>query len=174
MRISQIPGNRPDKTTLRVRNNDTVKLTYGQPVVLSPATTADLKIDGLYVVRPSVATAGKLVLQYGVVIDPGGIDINYLGNVLTFGMVTLPVAANSRANVGTAYSTHAAITAPTGLTIDFTNDCLTGLTVVAPTTSNFTRYNLVDTIAADQGNGTTPAAGLVFLVNVRVFVTMGY
>lgn len=169
MKLNLNIGNRADRVAVRVANADTVTLPFGTPAILNIGATANLKVDGRDVVRPSVP-ASPLGLLAGLIVDPQGLAINALGNAVVGGVVIVPVIANTRATVGTAYGAQAAITAPTGLTIDTTNNMLTGLTVVAPTTSNWCPFVLLDTIPANQGQGTTPSTGLFLTVQVRVLV----
>lgn len=165
-------GTKPEHITARVFNSDTVTLPVLSPAYLDFVTATPSTQDGLNVQRPSVAIAsGQTGYYYGLVVTPGGILPNTYGDVVIFGFIAnVPIIANTRANTGTPYSTQAAITAGSGLTVDTTNNYLTGLTLISKSQSNIAPAILLDTIPANQGNGTTPATGVVFLYNARVLI----
>lgn len=168
MTFKELAGNRPEDLSIRIFNADTVTLPFGTPVMFKIGASADLKVDGRNVARPSQVNALGLIA--GIISNPQGVAINALDNAKIGGVIQVPVIANTRANTGVAYGAQGAVAANTGLTIDTTNDLLTGLTVVAPTTSNWMPFILLDAIAANTGQGTTPATGLFLTVTVRVLV----
>ena len=170
MNTGQNDGNKPEILTVRVQNVDTVTLPAFTPVYLNFTTTPNATLDGVGVQRPSVALGAGIGESYGMVITPNLLP-NQFGDCIIFGVVAnVPVIANTRANTGTAYGTQSAVSAGAGLTVDTTNNYYTALTLITKSQSNTAPAILLDAIAANTGNGTTPAAGLFLTVPVRCLI----
>ena len=163
-------GQKPEFLTVRIQNADTVLLPVLTPVYYNYTSVANQMYDGVSVQRPHVALAAGIGEYCGLVVTPNLLPGQF-GDAVIWGVIyNVPVIANTRANTGTAYGAQSAVSAGAGLTVDTTNDYLTALTTISKSQSNTAPAILLDAIAANTGQGTTPASGLFLTVNVRVAV----
>ena len=116
MRFKQV-GNKHDLLGVVIKNNDTVQINVGQPVVLS------MDGDGVDVVLPSTSAAIQLIwgLRYGVCLK--NVAVGAYGEAQVFGFSNnLGIILQTRANSGASWSTMGALSVGEWLSVDTVNN----------------------------------------------------
>ena len=116
MRFKQV-GNKEDLVGVVVKNNDTVTINVGQPVVLS------MDGAGVDVVLPSTAASIQLIwgLRYGVCLKT--MIVGAYSEAQVFGFSNnLAIILQTRANSGASWSTMGALSIGEWLSIDTVNN----------------------------------------------------
>ncbi len=116
MRFKQV-GNKEDLVGVVIKNNDTVQINVGQPVILS------MDGAGVDVVLPSTSGSIQLIwgLRYGVALM--NIAVGAYGEAQVFGFTNnINVLLTSRAATTNSWSTTAALSLGQWLTIDTVNN----------------------------------------------------
>ena len=126
MRFKQV-GNKSDLVGVVIRNNDTVTMNPGQPVVLSMDAggygSENNFGGGVDVVLPSTAGSINLIwaLRYGVNLKSTA--INQFGEAQVFGFCNnLAIILMTRANSGASWSTFPNLSIGNYLTVDTVNN----------------------------------------------------
>lgn len=175
MRFKQV-GNKEDLVGVVIKNNDTVQINAGQPVVLS------MDGAGVDVVLPSTSAAIQTIwgLRYGVCLK--NIAVGAFGEAQVFGFSNnINVLLTSRAATTNSWSTTAALSLGQWLTIDTVNNAFItmpyGVVVAGSIAGSYSTAGIItpvtltalDPAAILGGTGSTGAMPTTAAVGARTY-----